>query len=137
MRPLAPAASVDAVAAVMTVTTPPRTTSTIATAWLTVAITLVWITYATIRGDTTVHLGPLIVPFVPVATGYGAPRAAILTWFATALAAGAIVVLSTTGNLDGPAIGPFSDATIESVVVLAISAPAALVLASLSRRNPG
>ena len=105
------------------------------TAWLTVGITLVWVSYALLRDGTTVHLGPLIVPFVPVAMAYGAPRVVALTGFATALTAVAIAVLASTGNLDGPALGPFSDATVESMVMLAVAAPAALAVAALSRRN--
>lgn len=119
----------------MTVTTPPRPTTMASTAWLTVGITLVWLTYALVRDGTTVHLGPLIVPFVPVATAYGAPRVVALTGFATALTGVAIVVLASTGNLDGPVIGPFGDAIVESVVILAVAAPAALAVAALSRRK--
>lgn len=121
----------------MTITTHPRTASVAAIIGVTLAIALVWITYALVRDDTTVHLGPLVVPFVPVATAHGAPRIVALTGFATALAAVVVVVLAATGNLDGPALGPFADATAESLVTLGVSASAALAVALLSRRNAG
>ena len=99
---------------------------------LTAGIAVVWIVAALVRSETTFHLGPIILPFVPLIV---APRAARLKAVGVALAmgAGVIALLWLTGNLSGPSFEPFASALAESVVTLAASGILALGFARFAR----
>ena len=92
---------------------------------LTAGIALVWIVAAVVRSETTFHLGPIILPFVPL---IAAPRPVRgkAVGVALAMGAGVIALLSLTGNLSGPSFEPFPSAVAESVVALAASGMLAL-----------
>ena len=99
---------------------------------LTAGIAMVWIAAALVRPETTFHLGPIILPFVPFIV---APKAARVraVGLALAMGAGVIALLSLTGNLSGPSFEPFPSAFAESVVALAASGGLALGLARFTR----
>ncbi len=99
---------------------------------LALVIALLWATLAAVRPGTTLHLGPLLVPVVPSLVMAGGRRAALTTIVAAILGLALIAILAATGMLDGPALPPFPDATVESLVFLAAGTAVGLVI-SLSR----
>lgn len=101
----------------------------------TAGIALVWIVAAFLRSDTTLHLGPLLIPLIPAFLGRDSdhPRRAVLL----GIVIGALVVttLALTGNLDGPALSPFPNALTESIALLAVGSAVGMVYAASARRN--
>jgi hypothetical protein len=85
---------------------------------ITLGLSAVWIAAALLRPETTFHLGPIILPIVPMLI---APKEQRLKAVAVAIGigAGVITLLSITGNLSGPAFEPFPSALAESVLALA------------------
>lgn len=92
----------------------------------------VWVIAAMLRPDTTFHLGPIILPLIPLIV---APKAARMTGVVVAIAVGAGVtaVLSITGNLSGPSLEPSPSALAESMLTLVGSGVLALGFARLTR----
>ena len=94
----------------------------------TVALAALWVLVAIFRPGTTLHLGPVLVPLVPLLLVRGEEDHAV---FST-LIAGAISVsvsfgLAVTGNLEGPAFSPFPNALVESLVGAAVGTVIGLV----------
>lgn len=98
----------------------------------TAGIAVVWIVAAVVRPDTTFHLGPIIVPFVPLVLAPSGTRLKSVG-VAIGIGGGVIALLSLTGNLSGPAFDPFDSALAESVVALAASGSIALGFARFAR----
>ena len=97
-------------------------------------IAFVWIVAAFIRTETTLHLGPLLVPLVPAILGRDTDRPLALTLLGVATGAAVITILHLTGNLVGPALAPFSSALSESISLLAVGGVAGVAMtASLHR----
>jgi hypothetical protein len=84
------------------------------------ALALLWISMAWLRPDTTLHLGPVLVPVVPAITVGGGRLALRATIIAGGIGATAIIALGMLGLLGGPALQPFPNAAIESIVFLLI-----------------
>lgn len=118
----------------MTTTTHHRVPSTSVLAW-TAGIAAVWLIAAFLRADTTLHLGPLLLPLVPALLGRDAENPIRLTLIGIGAGAVAIVVLFTSGNLDGPALEPFNSALTESLVLLGVGSAIVLIIAALSGRR--
>ncbi len=100
----------------------------------TAAIAVVWLITAFLRPETTLHLGPVIVPLLPAVLLRGqsvAPRAVLA---GVGISAATIAILFLTGNLNGPPFEPFDSVLTESIVVLAGSAIVGLLIA---RTGPG
>lgn len=97
----------------------------------TAAIAGLWLIVAFARPDTTLHLGPLLVPLIPAILSRGTEHAIRSTLVGIVMAAATLVILAASGNLDGPALGPFPDALAESVVFLAIGSVGGLAYAKL------
>ena len=86
--------------------------------YLTIAgVAGVWIVAALLRSETTFHLGPVIVPLIPLLV---APKESRMKSVGIAVGVGAVVIafLYFTGNLSGPAFEPFPSALAESVLTL-------------------
>jgi hypothetical protein len=101
--------------------------------YLTIAgLAAVWILAALLRSDTTFHLGPVILPIIPLLI---APKESRVKAVGVAIGAGAVVisVLFLTGNLSGPAFEPFPSALAESVLALVGTGILALGFARMTR----
>ena len=118
----------------MTTTTHQRVPATSVLVW-TAGIAAVWLIAAFLRSDTTLHLGPLLLPLVPAILGRDTQHPIRLTMIGIGAGVAAIVVLFASGNLDGPAIEPFSSALTESVVLLGVGSVIGLIIAALSGRR--
>ena len=119
----------------MATTTHNRVTDVPVLAW-TSAIAVIWLIAAFLRSDTTLHLGPLLLPLVPAVLGRETGHPIRLTIIGILAGMATIIVLSTTGNLDGPALDPFPDALTESIIFLAGGGVLGLVVsASAGRRT--
>jgi hypothetical protein len=92
----------------------------------------VWLLAALLRTDTTFHLGPIILPLIPLLIAPKGSRTKAIG-VAVGVGAGVIALLSLTGNLSGPAFEPFSSAMAESVLTLIGSGILALGLARVTR----
>jgi hypothetical protein len=92
----------------------------------------VWLVAALFRTETTFHLGPVILPLIPLLIAPKGSRTKAVG-VALGVGAGVITFLSLTGNLSGPAFEPFSSAVAESVLTLIGSGVLALGLARLTR----
>lgn len=110
-----------------TATTHERASDISILAW-TGAIASIWLMTAVFRPDTTLHLGPILVPLVPALLGREAERPVRLVLIGTLLGAGVLVMLMITGNLNGPALNPFPDAIAESVILLGVGGLTGLIL---------
>ena len=118
----------------MTTTTHERVPVNSILTW-TIGIASVWLITAFIRTDTTMHLGPLLLPIVPAILGKDTDHPIRFTLVGVAIGAAVIAVLYLTGNLNGPALSPFSDALTESVAMLAVGGIAGLGVSALVRRR--
>jgi len=118
----------------MTATTHERAQEATVLAW-TVGIAVVWLITAFLRADTTLHLGPLLLPLVPAVLGKDTDHPQRLAVVGVAVGAIVITILYLTGNLNGPALSPFSDALTESIIFLAAGGVAGLAITSLVRRR--
>lgn len=95
-------------------------------------LTVVWVVAALLRTETTFHLGPIILPLIPLLIAPKGSRTRAIG-VAAGVGAGVIALLSVTGNLSGPAFEPFSSAVAESVLTLIGSGILALGLARVTR----
>jgi hypothetical protein len=84
----------------------------------------VWIVAAALRPETTLHLGPILLPLVPAFLLRGQNKAYVGVVGGAAIGAGVIAILLLSGNLDGPALEPFTNVLAESVVLLAAASGA-------------
>jgi hypothetical protein len=114
-----------------TSTTQERTPYATTMLW-TAAVAALWLIVAFVRPDTTLHLGPLLVPLIPAILSRGTDHAIRSTLAGIAMAGIALVILAASGNLSGPALGPFPDALTESLVFLAIGSVGALMYAKFA-----
>ncbi|MEN8238390.1 MAG: hypothetical protein ABFR53_04210 [Actinomycetota bacterium] len=115
-----------------TVTTPTDSLRSVL-GW-TAVIAAVWIGAAALRSETTLHLGPLIVPLLPAFLLRGQESAYAGVLGGTVIGAGVLVILVLSGNLDGPALEPFTSVIAESIVFLAAASAAGLAVAWISDR---
>lgn len=83
------------------------------------AIALVWILAAAIRPETTLHLGPILLPLMPALLLRGRDKAYVGVLGGTAIGTGVLALLFLGGNLDGPSLEPFTSAIAESITFLA------------------
>jgi hypothetical protein len=92
----------------------------------------VWILAAVLRSETTFHLGPVILPIIPL---LNTPKENRMKAVSVAVGVGAavIAILSVTGNLSGPAFEPFPSALAESVFMLVGTGILALGFARMTR----
>ena len=118
----------------MSTTTHERVPDATILAW-TGGIALVWLAAAFLRSGTTLHLGPLLLPLIPAILGRDTEHPIRLTLIGIGAGVVAIIVLFTTGNLNGPSLSAFPDALTESVVFLAIGGVAGLVISASGRRR--
>jgi len=118
----------------MTTTTHQRVPSRSILAW-TAGIAAAWLIAAFLRADTTVHLGPLLLPLVPALLGRDTEHPIRLTTIGIGAGAAAIVVLFASGNLDGPALEPFNGALTESLALLGVGSVIGLMIAALAGRR--
>ena len=97
-----------------------------------VGVAAIWILAAVLRSETTFHLGPVVLPLIPLLV---APPEGRMKAVGIAVGAGAavIVILSVTGNLSGPAFEPFPSAVAESVFTLIGTGIFALGFAGVTR----
>lgn len=82
------------------------------------SVAALWLVAATIRNGTTLHLGPLLVPLIPLVIARKEDFAVRATALASGVGLAVIGVLWATGNLNGPALDPFSSAVAESLAFL-------------------
>ncbi len=101
----------------------------------TAAIALVWIAAAALRPETTLHLGPLLLPLMPAFLLRNDGNGYLGVLGGTAIGVGVLVGLQISGNLDGPALEPFTNVLVESLVFLAAAAAAAVGVVWLSERS--
>lgn len=94
-----------------------------------------WLVAALLRPDTTLHLGPLLLPLVPAILGTSTARPVRLTLIGIGTGAAMIALLSITGNLNGPALEPFTDALTESIALLATGGAVGLIVSALAGRR--
>jgi len=113
----------------MTSTTHERAVDVSVLAW-TGSIAAVWLIAGLIRPDTTLHLGPLLLPLIPALLGRDTEHPIRITLFGIGAAIATIFVLLATGNLDGPALEPFSSALTESVALLVVGGAIGLIVAA-------
>jgi hypothetical protein len=118
----------------MTTTTHQRVPDASVLTW-TLGIAFVWLIAAFVRTDTTMHLGPLLLPMVPAILGRYADHALGFTVVGVATGAVVVTLLHLTGNLSGPALSPFSSAFTESISLLAVGGVAGLAITALLRRR--
>lgn len=118
----------------MTTTTHQRVLDASVLAW-TAGIAVIWLIAAFLRSDTTLHLGPLLLPLVPAILGRDAKHPIRLTVIGIAAGMVAVVVLFTSGHLSGPSLEPFPDAVTESVVLLAVGGVISLLVAASAGRR--
>jgi len=118
----------------MTSTTHERAIDVSVLAW-TGAIATVWLLAGFIRSDTTLHLGPLLLPLVPAVLGRDTEHPIRITLFGIGAGIATILILFATGNLSGPALEPFPDALTESLVFLVAGGAIGLILATSARKR--
>jgi hypothetical protein len=116
----------------MTTTTHERVPDATILAW-TGGIALVWLAAAFLRSGTTLHLGPLLLPLIPAVLGRETEHPIRLTLIGIGAGVAAIVLLFSSGNLNGPSLSAFPDALTESIVFLAVGGVAGLIVAASSR----
>ena len=100
----------------------------------TAAIAVVWMVAAALRPETTLHLGPILLPLIPAFLLRGQEHAFAGVLGGTAIGAGVLAILLVTGNLDGPALEPFTSVITESVVFLAAASAAGFGIVWLADR---
>jgi hypothetical protein len=100
----------------------------------TAAIGAVWIVAAALRPETTLHLGPLILPLLPAFLLRGQDRASIGVLGGAVLGLGVLAILALSGNLDGPPIEPFTNVLVESVALLGAATVAGLTIVWIADR---
>jgi len=96
-------------------------------------LAVVWLIAAFARPDATFHLGPVLLPLIPLLTTPKSddPRVGVVIGAISGFFV--IAILGAVDRLAGPALDPFSSAAGESVIVLIGSAMVGLVLARLTR----
>jgi hypothetical protein len=117
----------------MTTTTAPTNSLRSVLGW-TAAIGVVWIVAAALRPETTLHLGPILLPLIPAFLLRGQDKAFTGVLGGAAIGAGVLVILLLSGNLDGPALEPFTSAITESMTFLAAATLAGLGVVWLADR---
>ena len=100
----------------------------------TAAIAVVWMIAAVLRPETTLHLGPILLPLMPAFLLRGQDHAFAGVVGGTAIGAGVLAILLLSGNLDGPALEPFTNVITESVVFLAVASTAGFGIVWLADR---
>ena len=103
-------------------------------AW-TGGLAIIWLVVAVTRDHTTLHLGPLLVPLVPLLVARSEPFARKVTGGAALMGVAVIGILGASGRLEGPAIAPFTSAIVESIVLLGIGTTIGVIGTLISRRE--
>ena len=101
----------------------------------TAAIAVVWIVASALRPETTLHLGPILLPLMPAFLLRNDDNAYLGVLGGTAIGVGILAILQASGNLDGPALEPFTSVLAESFVLLAGALAAALGTVWLAVRS--
>jgi hypothetical protein len=101
----------------------------------TVAIAVVWIVASALRPETTLHLGPILLPLMPAFLLRNDDNAYLGVLGGTAIGVGILAILQASGNLDGPALEPFTSVLVESFVLLAGASAAGLGIVWLTGRS--
>ena len=118
----------------MTTTTAPANSVRSVLGW-TAAIAVVWIVASALRPETTLHLGPILLPLMPAFLLRNEDNAYLGVLGGTAIGIGVLVILQVSGNLDGPALEPFTSVLVESFVLLAAAAAAGFGIVWLTERS--
>jgi hypothetical protein len=118
----------------MTTTTTPANSLRSVMTW-TAAIAIVWIVAAALRPETTLHLGPILLPLMPAFLLRNDDNANVGVLGGTAIGAGVLVLLQISGNLDGPALEPFTSVLAETFVLLAGASAAGFGIVWLSEKS--
>ena len=118
----------------MTTTTAPVDSVRSALGW-TAAIAVVWIVASALRPGTTLHLGPILLPLMPAFLLRNDDNAYLGVLGGTVIGLGVLVILQVSGNLDGPALEPFTGVVVESLVLLAAGAGAGFGIVWLTERS--
>jgi hypothetical protein len=103
-----------------------------------VGLAVLWVVLGFWRPTTTYHLAPLLIGATPAvfAGGVVDRRAgALLAAAGLGLALGAFWLLAVVPGLDGPPVGPFSNAIQESVVLAFVGAVGGGLYATVIRRG--
>ena len=103
-------------------------------AW-TGGLAIIWLVVAVSRDHTTLHLGPLLVPLVPLLVARSEPFARKVTGGAALMGLAVIGILEASGHLEGPAIAPFTSAIVESIALLGIGTMIGVIGTRISRRD--
>lgn len=96
-------------------------------------VAVLWLVVAIARGGTTLHLGPLLVPIIPLLVARKESFAMRATWIAGLAGLVVVATLWITGSLDGPALSPFPDALAESLAFVGAGTALGLIGSSISR----
>ena len=115
-----------------TITTPTDSLRSVL-GWTT-AIAAVWIVAAVLRPETTLHLGPILLPLIPAFLLRGHAKAQVGVLGGAVIGAGVLGILLVSGNLDGPALEPFSSVISESVTLLLAATAAGFGIVWLADR---
>jgi hypothetical protein len=95
----------------------------------------IWIAAAALRPETTLHLGPVLLPLVPLLVIGRLTNALPSVLFGVFVGFTVLVILGVLGNLDGPALEPFDSAAEESVFALLAAGAAGVLFARLARQG--
>ncbi|MGI9642776.1 MAG: hypothetical protein ACR2N9_08335 [Acidimicrobiia bacterium] len=98
-------------------------------------VAALWLAVALARSGTTLHLGPLLVPVIPLVVAPKEDFALRATALAAVMGLGVIGMLWATGNLNGPALDPFPSALAESVVFLVAGIAIGAMGIAIARRD--
>ncbi|MDA2978721.1 MAG: hypothetical protein O3B42_03015 [Actinomycetota bacterium] len=95
----------------------------------------IWIVTAALRPETTLHLGPILLPLVPLVVTNSSTNAVRLVLFGVLVGFAVLGALGVLGMLDGPAFKPFDSAAGESVFALLAAGTTGILFARLARRG--
>jgi hypothetical protein len=118
----------------MTTTTAPPNPLRSVMGW-TAAIAVVWIAAAALRPETTLHLGPILLPLMPAFLLRNDGNGYLGILGGTAIGVAVLVGLQISGNLDGSALEPFTSVLAESLVLLAAAAAFGVGVVWMSERS--
>lgn len=95
----------------------------------------VWIAAAALRPETTLHLGPVLLPIVPLIASDRTTNVLPAVIFGVVVGTVVLAILGDLNMLDGPALEPFNSVVAESVFALLGAGVVGALLARLTRRG--
>lgn len=95
----------------------------------------VWVVAAALRPETTMHLGPVLLPLAPLMVTDRSTNGVIPVLFGVFIGFVVLGALGVLGMLEGPAFTPFDSAVAESVFALFAAGTAGVLFARLARRG--